>query len=200
MELIEALRSLDPLNDDHWTKDDDARIDVVSKMVGRPVTRQEIIDAAPSFNRENGIPAPVEEKTEESQHQLQEFLDGDINLRRYMKYLRDLPSDELENTVSVLSEMLSDVESRISRGEALKRELKQCVSMTKVRISREVPDVSNQEAIRLYIQKQHESRGGKFQKVTELKKLVDLRNLDPRAPIDAAMARNTKRGTKRPVR
>lgn len=199
MELIDALRNLDPLDDDHWTQSDDPRIDVVSRLVGRTVSRQEIIDASPGFSRTSPIASKREEKPEEKLA-LQEFLSADVTAQRFLNYLGSIPSEELEATIGVLSEMLEDVEDRLRRGADLKREIKQCIGLTRARVAREIPEVSNQEAIRAYITRQAESRGVRFEKVREVRKIVDLKTLDPRAPIDAAMARNTKRGTKRPIR
>ena len=52
MNIQEALRNLDPLNDDHWTSNGDPRIDAVKSFLGSSVTREEIVAAAPDFNRE----------------------------------------------------------------------------------------------------------------------------------------------------
>ena len=54
--LAAALASLDSTNDNHWTNDGQARVDVVnaslSGMDAESVTRQDIIDGAPLFTRE----------------------------------------------------------------------------------------------------------------------------------------------------
>jgi hypothetical protein len=52
MNILDALRNLDPLNDDHWTDGGDPRIDAVKAFLGTAVTRAEIVAAAPDFNRE----------------------------------------------------------------------------------------------------------------------------------------------------
>lgn len=52
MQLPSALANLDQLNDAHWTSDGAPRLDVLAKLVGAPVTRQQIRDIAPEFTRE----------------------------------------------------------------------------------------------------------------------------------------------------
>ena len=55
--LIAALNQLDPGNEEHWTADGQARVEVVSELlIARglgPVQRQNIIDAAPTFTRDS---------------------------------------------------------------------------------------------------------------------------------------------------
>lgn len=53
MDILEALRQIDALDDDNFTSDGSVKVDVVSKLVGRSVTRQDIISAAPKFNKQN---------------------------------------------------------------------------------------------------------------------------------------------------
>jgi hypothetical protein len=53
MELLEALATLDPAHAGHWTADGLPRVDVVSGMVGRALTRAQITEAAPDATRTN---------------------------------------------------------------------------------------------------------------------------------------------------
>jgi hypothetical protein len=62
MDVKEALAQVDALDNDNFTSDGNVKVDVVSKIAGRSVTRQEIIDAAPAFNKAN----PVVETTAEA--------------------------------------------------------------------------------------------------------------------------------------
>ena len=50
--IVEALNMLDPENDEHWTSRKLAQVDEVEKLLGREVTRAEIEEAAPDFDRE----------------------------------------------------------------------------------------------------------------------------------------------------
>jgi hypothetical protein len=51
MEMLEALQTLDPNLATHWTGEGLPRVDVVSAIVGRTLTRADISSQAPDFNR-----------------------------------------------------------------------------------------------------------------------------------------------------
>lgn len=54
-----ALDKLDPKNDNHWTQDGSPRIDTVKLLAGdQNITREQILSAAPQFNRQNLASAP----------------------------------------------------------------------------------------------------------------------------------------------
>lgn len=53
MSLIEALKTLDPENNDHWTSDGLPRLDVLKNLTGTQVTREQITAEAKSFNRKS---------------------------------------------------------------------------------------------------------------------------------------------------
>ncbi|QDP52359.1 MAG: hypothetical protein Unbinned4162contig1001_59 [Prokaryotic dsDNA virus sp.] len=55
MNLANALQSLDVENDEHWTQDGQARLDVLKEMVGSQVTRDDIKEVAPKFTRANNV-------------------------------------------------------------------------------------------------------------------------------------------------
>ena len=63
MDIREALSQLDSMNDDHWTGDNVPRLDVLSDLVGRKVTRKEVFDAAPKFSR-SSMEIPTEPKAD----------------------------------------------------------------------------------------------------------------------------------------
>lgn len=61
-QILEALSKLDPANNDHWTQDGSPRLGAV----GEGVTRKDIIDVAPLFNRKSvELSEPQEAPTEE---------------------------------------------------------------------------------------------------------------------------------------
>lgn len=49
--LLETLKKLKVENDDHWTTEGLPRLDVLSKALGREVTREELNAAVPGFSR-----------------------------------------------------------------------------------------------------------------------------------------------------
>lgn len=53
MKINEALRKLDVENDQHWTADGMPKMGVVEELVGdKSITRKDVTNAAPDFNRE----------------------------------------------------------------------------------------------------------------------------------------------------
>jgi len=207
MELKDALIKLDPMEDAHWTQDGSPRIDVVSGFLGSPVTRQQIIDAAPLFSRANSIlekkePEPnVEEEKAQEVDVFEDFLVGEImEEREFVQFLNTVSADHLEELESMIVEQNDQAAKAATRAQDLVALTKRQLSFVRSRIKAERPDVSNQEAIRLYLAKQHEIRAEKANLAIEIKKTVDIRKLDPRAVIDRAMARKTARGMSRPVR
>lgn len=55
MNLKEALESLDPGNDEHWTQDGAPLLEVLSEMVGDKVSRGQVTKNYPQFTRENPV-------------------------------------------------------------------------------------------------------------------------------------------------
>lgn len=51
-DLAAALALLDPRDDSLWTSDGAVRLDAVRAVVGAPVTRAQVIEAAPGFSRQ----------------------------------------------------------------------------------------------------------------------------------------------------
>lgn len=78
MSLIEALKNLDPENNDHWTSDGLPRLDVLKNLIGTQVTREQITALTKSFNRKNPTLDPQETKTAETSKETpDETLDAD---------------------------------------------------------------------------------------------------------------------------
>ncbi len=50
-DILEAVKGLSPANDEHWTTDGLPRLDAVENMLGASVTRKQLTNAAPDFNR-----------------------------------------------------------------------------------------------------------------------------------------------------
>lgn len=65
MDLKEALSLLDHEDDSHWTSDGQPVLAVVSDLVGRKVSREEIIEAAPEMSRQAEEPKDDEILDEE---------------------------------------------------------------------------------------------------------------------------------------
>lgn len=58
MNIVEALGTLDPANDEQWTADGLPRMDVIEELVGdKSITRADVTNAAPDFTRETAAAA-----------------------------------------------------------------------------------------------------------------------------------------------
>lgn len=211
MDIREALAKLDTMENEHWTADGAPKIDAVKDLLNRNVTRQEITDAAPKFSRENPIiedepeQAPeVTESTEEPAEQDRSILEqlaeaGPVPLPDFLALLKDVPSDQLNDLLTLqLGQQQTLIEYR-KRVEEMDYSLRNAMVQVRARISREIPDVNNQQAIRDYLKSQQATRAAKHAVTSEILKEIDMKQLDPRSAIDRAMARRTARGTQRPV-
>lgn len=211
MDIREALAQLDTLDNDHWTADGAPKIDAVKELLNRNVTRQEITDAAPKFNRENPIvddepeqapevTEPTVEPDEPDRSILEQIAEaGPIPLPDFLVLLRDVPSNQLNDLLTLQKGQQQALIEYRKRVEEMDYSLRNAMVQTRARISREVPDVDNQQAIRDYLKSQQTTRAAKHAVTSEILKEIDMKQLDPRSAIDRAMARRTARGTQRPV-
>lgn len=216
MDIREALSSLDTLDDSLWTSEGAPKIDAVKELLGRPVTRQEIIDVAPHFSREN--PIVEEEKSDAEEGQglteegqglteevivdsalLDEFAQKEpMDPNSFLGFLMTVPKESLQELLEVLQEQQQGIEANRKKLDEMDLRIRHSMLHTKARIQREIPDVSDREANMAYIKCQQELRAAKHAATTALLKGVDLKSLDPRAAIDRAMARKNTRGAARP--
>lgn len=214
MDIKEALSQMDSLDDEQWTQGGDPKTDFVSELTGEKVTRAEIIAAAPKFTRENLVIDGLEEADEEVEDQLPEEIDTTIIESYFDKepmvpeefienILRKLPENQLEDLQNLLIQQQIDLEKKQSQLDEMKRRVKFNISYTRSWIKQLIPDMSNQQAIRKYIENSNKQRAQKAQEIKQVLgglKPSDIAKLDPRAAIDRAFARKTGRGGQRPTR
>lgn len=208
MDIREALSKLDTMEDDHWTSSGDPKIDAVKDLLGRPVTRQEIVNAAPAFNRENPlIEDPQEEVvpdpalTDEVDTSIVDLIASEepMRIEKFLQLMNEVPPEQLSALLEVLRVQEQATTDHQKRLEEMSHRIRQSAMHTKARLDRELPDIDNQTAIREYLESQQRTREAKHALTYSVLKNIDLKQLDPRAAIDRAMARKTQRGTNRPV-
>lgn len=217
MNLKEALEDLDPLNPDHWTQNGDPRLDMLKERVGTEVTRKEVTDLFPKFNRQNPI-TDIEEKADPPEQPDPFDDENDVDLdtevlsrfielspmteKQYAQFLKDEIEDgHLESVEEILLEQMQSAEESLKKAQELISTLKVGLAYTRSHIKARIPDVPTQDAIRAYIRSQQKLRQDRSDLSQEIRKAgIDISKLDPRAPIDRAMARKTSRGAKRPTR
>lgn len=64
MDLLDALKKLNPEDNNDWTDEGLPRLDVVNALYGRNVTRAELKKAAPGFSRHNFHVIPAKDSLE----------------------------------------------------------------------------------------------------------------------------------------
>lgn len=218
MNIKEALGQLDALDDDQWTQDGAPKTDVVSELVGKKVSRAEIIEAAPKFSRENQDlideneqkPQIIDDQEEPAlvvidTELLEAFAEMEPMLPQELadKVLKDLPKELLPEVEKLIIGQIAEMAARQKEMDEMNRKLKLSLATTRLWIKTLIPDMSNQQAIQAYIKASTENRNKKAKAVHDAlggMKITDLVKLDPRAAIDRAFARKTARGVQRPSR
>jgi len=245
-----ALAQLDPLDDDQWTADGAPKVEVVAGLVGEAVKRQDIINAAPDFNREKAGESPDNDEGDQgdagdqgndtndeggdagdqgdgAQENASADAEGtqtdpddqdpegnaetetvtnfepvsrEMSTSEFMAWIRTVPKEELEGIEAALKEQNDDIGAEINKLKDLQSRISQAVSITRTRIKEAFPNSANQHAIREFIASQAASRAERVGRRNEVLKGIKPDELEHRSPLDAAMARKTKRGTQRPVR
>lgn len=185
MNIKEALETLDVLDDDLWTSDGLPKVSVVADLVGHELTRQQITDAAPHFTRASTT-----------------ILEAPLTLpeRNLLDFALSVPAHQLEQLQLLLEEKTRELARAITALQEHDYEVRQIISRVTVRIKAEVPQMSDSEANRRYIESQAELRAAQFEATQKLLNGIDPASLDPRSKLDQAMARKTDRGTARPKR
>lgn len=128
-----------------------------------------------------------------------DFLSGPpMETNEFVKFLTGVDIDDLGELKTGLDEQLADIQKAKNELSEYENRVRQALMYTKTRIARDVPDMSDAEANRAFLNSQHEARLARQQRSNELLKGINKNDLDPRAPIDKSMALNRSRGSKRP--
>jgi hypothetical protein len=156
MNIREALSQLDTLDDDLWTSEGYPKIDAVKELLGRSVTRQEIVEAAPQFSRSNPIveEEKLDEEASEDQPKVVFSDDPDlisnfsqkepIDVNSFLGFLNTVPTDQLEELKSVLDKQKQGVRDSRSKLDEYELRINGALTMTKARIKREILPVHMQ--------------------------------------------------------
>lgn len=210
--IITALKKLDPTKDEHWTSDGLPRIDVVKELAGDPsITRDNIVAAAPLYNRSTGFPAlgvvtpPV--GTAPSAGTAPPAPPAPVVAPPPAPGPKKGDPEALHNAELAVADAQADIEEM---DKWLAEANKERTRRMRVRDAAQValdalqPIQTNGDAIQAYLAQQKrnlEARGQQIAKAAAFQKehgfkLADL--LPKRSPLDSAMARKNNRGTARP--
>lgn len=240
--IIQALREFDPLDDDQWTADGAPKMEVVHRLAeDDKITRKDVVEAAPDFNRETAADpdnllmnkeetdaqegeTPSEASSEtpsevtndeeqpndddedeeppvvEDEEQPTEPVDVaeiEMTQENINRAIADADVEDLQEIHDHLRQMERE-ETKISDQHKKRADIARIgakVAMNRLRSLE--PTMTNDQNIRAYIDSQNAQRAAGRAAVL---KSLKPEELDPRSPLDRAMARKTARGTQRPVR
>jgi len=191
--ILDALEKLDPADDSQWTSDGQPRIDKICELTGEAsLKRKDITEASPLFTREKAKitktvdaafdqpPAPIVDKPLDHVAQLPEPPISDQNpLKALDKQINDLQlqRDVIDKDIDVLTRRRTLVQTREYATNTAADDMRARIA---------------------YIRNENKMRVERAALSRAALKGVNLRDLDPRAPIDSAFTKNRRRGTARP--
>jgi len=209
MDLLNILIDMDELDDDQWTADGAPKLSFLQKENGGSVSRQDVINAAPHFTRENmALPTdpepepPVDEEPYPPKPSIEISYPTNRPLpeHEFLRLLSTVGTDDLASLQEIVQQQKIDFRAEVEKLKGWIILVSRANKFIINRLAAEKPSKTNQEEIMDYVRKQGEIRAAKHGAVSELLKGIDPKMLDPRAPLDRAMARKTTRGTQRPQR
>ena len=186
MDILAALGELDSMEDDHWTNDGAPMVTVVKEILGENITRQEIIDVAPNFSREN-MELPTQEtpdqETAADETSDQEITDetsddetasdetsDEVNYseifivrspmrdNEFLRFLKSVPEDQLETVRTTIHEH----QLMLRKAEKKMTEHLACVDLACMYVDDHFktvfPDMTDAEANQAYIASQNKQR------------------------------------------
>lgn len=218
MNIIEALKELDVLNDDHWTADGAPRIDAVGNLLGDfKVARKDIIEAAPKFDRTHpfkdgqeqeaeiegdGSGESLPEIKEDEKDKLEELVtkikqeelvdvpifNGGEAVQEFMKTLKKVSKEEAAGFVIEVRKELTLVHRELENAQIKARAVKKMLDLAKSHALTIDPNTSDGQAIRDYINSQNEARLKRVTRSNSVLKGIRIKDLLPKSPLDTAMS------------
>lgn len=125
---------------------------------------------------------------------------AETNVHQFIAWLQKQPKQNLESIEREINLSADAVGSKAARLREKELELRGLGRIARQAVKAAYPNTSNQDAIKAYIDSQNRDRLERAKRRDEALKHLSSRDVDPRSPLDQAMARKTKRGTKRPER
>ena len=193
-----ALSRLDPANDAQWTADGAPLMEAIKELTGdENVTRKQVIDAMPTFNRELAEKAIAAQEAEvvppvDPENSSVDPAPVDPENSSISPYQEeyDLISKNLENLI---------VKRDAINGKITKLAQRQAQLDPYVAKSTDYNHQRDMENRKAYIKKQNEIRLARHTKHGKILSALGVET-GSASPIDQAFGRKTKRGLQRPVR
>ena len=175
--VLDALSKLNPQNDKHWTSDGLPSVDSVRALAANnEITRSDIKDAAPSFNRAN-LELPIMSDPEKLLESVVEELTTEERVE-LATWLRAQIAQKTTSHGELLSEF-KQLESRL-------RGFSNSIEELEAKLQKVDPPPSNEEIIRHHLNLVQKQRVEDFAK----NPIVDI---DAASPLDKAFRRSNKR-------
>ena len=211
-EILEALLGLSPGNDEHWTADGLPRLDAVENLLGASVTRKQLTNAAPDFNRamaqsvvdeaaSQGDTEPSDTDKAQPDADLQspegpgetDTATADAGGHDDFDPLAEGPGDEedmLDAAVQEAQDRVSAIQQTLEQGKLALAEAEQALTDAAKAKNSAFPPLSAAEAIQQFQRSEHEKRAAA--------RGVVLGSVA--SPIDAALkaARRANQGRRTP--
>lgn len=210
-EILEALLGLSPGNDEHWTADGLPRLDAVENLLGASVTRKQLTNAAPDFNRAmaqsvvdeatsqgDTEPSDTDKAQPDADPQSPEgqgetdMATADASGPDDFDPLAEGPGDEeaeLDEAVQEAQDRVSTIQQALEQGKLALAEAEQALTDAVNAKNSAFPPLSAAEAIQQFQRSEHEKRAAARGVVLG----------SGVSPIDAALkARRTNQGRRTP--
>lgn len=219
--LAAALSQLDSSNPNHWTAEGLPRLDTLKMLAGDPsLTREQVTAAAPGYTRENRVvniegdpaaappaaptpvpPAPPASVTTQGGD------DGADDAHAGGAVAQDGADPAAGQGAAPEESELAGAQRALDEALAREAEAKRAVAQATATLDRLLeadaksrPATSGADAVQGYLKSQQAAREARGARLLELKG-IPLKDILPKpAPIDAAFARKTGFGHKRPTR
>jgi len=181
--IQDALRFLDPEDDNNWTQDGLPRMDIMERLLdNKDLNRQDVTDADPEFCREK------------ARAMREELKDG----------LQERKQEDAQETAQVVETTVSldeEIAQLTIKREAVDKEIRTLQNrrdrLEQVRAkthNAKADTVARQE----FVASQTKLRGERAQRGRLIMQVVGKDAINPKSRLDQAMARKTKRGMTRP--
>lgn len=211
-DILEALLGLSPDNDEHWTADGLPRLDAVENLLGASVTRKQLTNAAPDFNRamaqsvvdeaasrgDDTEPSDTDKTQPDANPQSPEdqgetdTATADVSEPDDFDPLAEGPGDEeaeLDEAIQEAQDRVSAIQQAMERDKLALAEAEQALADAAKAKNSAFPPLSAAEAIQQFQRSEHEKRAAARGMVLG----------SVASPIDAALkARRTNQGRRTP--
>lgn len=183
--IEEALKKLDPENDNHWTASGKPRLDTVRMFTSNSsLTREDLDTLAPGFDRDYARANPSEETSEvsvEDEVELSEsaedkdefdYVLDELEPKRIASTAKKASDDELQLMLDRHQDSLAEMRKHLN---ALAKVVEAAVEVETVLINEQTarkPKTTNASTIRAYLNSQNKLRSERTERLKAVQELL----------------------------